>query len=252
MSNYPQTLCNKCQQFIKNCNFKRHYTVCNGIQYSSRKNNKPSIMNLISHIKPTETTWFCDKCNKSYNSKQKLAYHYWRSHTEEGCMHNPFANKKNYNNQFSSGKITNHSLETKRKISQWNIENPTGVAANPSLRAMAGHSKHYFVQDTFGNDVILQSSWEYLMMLDLNLNGISWRRPMCFWLPIKNKNGRNKSYTPDFWLPDYDVYLDPKAIKNNNQAVNIELWIGYYKKKLLIITNKNLLNWLHVKQHFDL
>lgn len=67
----------------------------------------------------------------------------------------------------------------------------------------AGHSQKYKHLDSFGNEVCLQSSYELTVAKILDEQKIKWIRP-------KHLKYGNKKYFPDFYLIDYDVYLDPK------------------------------------------
>ena len=58
------------------------------------------------------------------------------------------------------------------------------------------------------NGVMLESSYELAVAQDLDANNIKWVRPKRFyWV---DDTGKRRHYTPDFYLPEYDVYLDPK------------------------------------------
>jgi len=67
----------------------------------------------------------------------------------------------------------------------------------------AGRSKKFHVLDSFGKEVCLQSTFELKCSVLLNELGIQWIRP-----PALKYDGRN--YFADFYLPEYDLYLDPK------------------------------------------
>lgn len=56
--------------------------------------------------------------------------------------------------------------------------------------------------------VVLHSSYETQVAKSLDENNIKWIRPS----PIKwlDKNDKEHRYYPDFYLIDYDVFLDPK------------------------------------------
>jgi hypothetical protein len=57
-------------------------------------------------------------------------------------------------------------------------------------------------------NVILESSYELKVAKELDNNGILWERPKRFhWI---DNFGIKHHYTPDFYLLDYDLYLDPK------------------------------------------
>lgn len=60
----------------------------------------------------------------------------------------------------------------------------------------------------FAGKVYLQSRWELLVANELDSNNIHWCRPeYILWV---DESGKVRRYFPDFYLLDYDVYLDPK------------------------------------------
>ena len=70
--------------------------------------------------------------------------------------------------------------------------------------------------------ILLDSSWELALAVRLDEVNIKWIRPE----PIKWKdlNGYEHNYFPDFYLTDYDLYLDPKnpaAFLNQKEKVDI-------------------------------
>jgi hypothetical protein len=57
-------------------------------------------------------------------------------------------------------------------------------------------------------NLTLESSWELKVAIYLDENNVEWVRPKPFkW---KNSNGKDKLYYPDFYLPNYNLFLDPK------------------------------------------
>lgn len=69
-------------------------------------------------------------------------------------------------------------------------------------------STRYYTQ-VDGTQVLLDSSWEESLARRLDSLGVAWTRPKN---PIKWVDGSGKihNYFPDFYLPDQDLYLDPK------------------------------------------
>lgn len=67
--------------------------------------------------------------------------------------------------------------------------------------------KGQYVSDSYGNQTYLQSSYEVTcanLLSDLN---IKWVRPD----PLPYKIGdKSHLYYPDFWLPEHQLFLDPK------------------------------------------
>lgn len=64
------------------------------------------------------------------------------------------------------------------------------------------------IQNINGETFFMESSYEVTLAESLNRNSILWRRPEFFFY-IDNK-GRKRRYYPDFILPNYNIYLDPK------------------------------------------
>ena len=77
------------------------------------------------------------------------------------------------------------------------------------------------------NGVKMDSSWELALAKRLDDLGVKWIRPT----PVKwvDGNGLTHNYFPDFFLPDFDLYLDPK----NPYAVEVQKdKIAILKKQL--------------------
>ena len=81
--------------------------------------------------------------------------------------------------------------------------NPEYIGKIGGYRPNAGISKKHRVLDSFGNEVVLQSSYELACSEILNDKRIRWIRPKAL-----KYSGRN--YFADFFLVDFNIYLDPK------------------------------------------
>lgn len=96
------------------------------------------------------------------------------------------------------------------------------------------------------NGVILESTYELFLAKELDKNNISWIRPKrLYWI---DKTGKQRHYTPDFYLVDYDIYLDPK----NDYLIKIDsekiiLCSDQNNVKILILS-KNELSWEIIKE----
>ena len=95
------------------------------------------------------------------------------------------------------------------------------------------------------NGIWLESSYESIVARELDLNSIKWERPKSLkW----NDDGQIRRYMPDFYLPEYNVYLDPKndfLIIKDKRKIDLT---SQYNNVRIIILNKNELNWLSIKQ----
>lgn len=168
----------------------------------------------------------CIHCKKEFATKNGIIQH------ERTCP-------ENINRKYKNGmqgkqhplkgqtKITNKSIEKRGKVlslrfktgelvargccSSDYINSPQhklNSAKGGGYRSGSGRSKKFKVYDSYGNLTTLQSSFELNCSEILAELGINWKRPEAL-----KYDGRN--YFADFYLPDFDVWLDPK---NNYKA----------------------------------
>jgi len=100
-----------------------------------------------------------------------------------------------------------------------------------------GHqSKRQYYESPSAGKVFLESSWEVLLAQSLDKFNINWIRPKYLNYTLNNKR---KSYYPDFYLPDYDVYLDPKNDYQRLQdAAKIAAVIYEHNIRLFLLSKK--------------
>jgi hypothetical protein len=190
----------------------------------------------------------CTHCHKECKNKNSLRNH------ERLCKNNPvrqstpFMDNKQLGhkgtNQYIKarneglevpvsklkGKLgTPHTLDAKKRLSE--IAKKRGLGG---YQPNAGISKKYKVLDSFGAEVCLQSTYELACSKLLNEMGIKWIRPRA--LKYSGKN-----YFADFYLPDFDIYLDPK---NNYKArldeEKIRQVINQNNIKLYVLLDKQI------------
>lgn len=108
-----------------------------------------------------------------------------------------------------------HTTETKQKISE------QALKSNHQRKCKSSHS----YTDKHGRKFIFDSSWEDELANRLDTLNLKWDRPG----PIKyqDKKGKNRKYYPDFYLADYNLYIDPKnSYAENQQAEKLEIVSG--------------------------
>lgn len=67
----------------------------------------------------------------------------------------------------------------------------------------------YYFNKHQNKTVMLESSWENELAIWLDANNIVWHRPKYIkW--VDSLVNKERLYYPDFFLPEYNVYLDPK------------------------------------------
>lgn len=108
------------------------------------------------------------------------------------------------------------------------------------------------------NGIKLGSSYEVKVAIDLDAHRVKWEKPRKF--DYIDPKGKSRTYTPDFYLPDFDVYLDPKndfLINNPNPSLGfcdvdkIKLVEEQNKIRVLILS-KSHLNWESIKGRLEM
>lgn len=177
--------------------------------------------------------YVCRYCNKECKNKISLVQH------EIRCKQNPDKIKINsgfteYNKQVKSGErkptnqfikarelglpIPERTKETRDKIAKYQLgkRHPEEIRLkiqSTVLRKIEDDEWHnsFGVKHYYGDDGIsLDSSWEVKFVEYLDSLGITWKRNKIhttyFWKDSDHK------YFPDFYLPDYDVYIEIKGL----------------------------------------
>lgn len=187
-----KTKCSKCNRLVSNNNFKKHYNSCDGTYFTSR--NRPSkksadelYQERLKNIQRARTF-----------AQNKPAWSKGLTKDDPRIKKQAESLKKSH----KDGKVDKAHLtdpEYRRKMSESAKKQGFG-----GYRENAGKSKKSYYTDTFGNTVCLQSTYEQECAKVLDKLGIRWIRPKSL---IYNET---KRYFPDFYLVDYDIYLDPK------------------------------------------
>ena len=93
--------------------------------------------------------------------------------------------------------------------------------------------------DSFGNPVVLESSYELILANILDKEHILWNRPQhLLWT---DKIGGTHRYHPDFYLPEYNLYLDPKNVYLISKDIfKIEKVSSDNNIKVFVVSKSNL------------
>lgn len=181
--------------------------------------------------KPTGIIYYCKYCGKATNWSNSNTLH------EKSCYKNP--------NRVPGATYGSHRTEEEKKhLSEVALQNNYGQRLVDNVKS----NRVY-------NGVILGSSYEELVAKSLDENNIKWIKPKYLrWeSPLDNKEHR---YYPDFYLPEYDVYLDPKndyLIHNKNKHFGIKDTekISLVERKnnvKVLILDKEHLSWDKIRE----
>ena len=124
----------------------------------------------------------------------------------------------------------------------------TCLSSNLSERArnnpkFGGRCYHVSItrQDSYGNKVILDSSYEDRVASILDSNKINWIRPN--FINYSDSEGTVRKYFPDFYLVDYNLYLDPKndfLIEKDKDKLNLVQTQNDIR--IIVISNEEITN----------
>jgi len=186
--------------------------------------------------------FICSFCGSERHNKNS-----WFNH-ERTCSENK---NRNYKNGMTGKKGSNQYLKCQKlnlpkpKYDTSNRPKPIwmqqdrevwlqSIKGNGGYRANAGNSKKFRVKDSFGKDVVLQSTYELLCSQILNEIGVLWVRPTYL-------KYDNKKYFPDFYLIEHDIYLDPKnSYRANLDNEKIQKVILQNGVNLFVVLKENL------------
>ena len=219
---------------------------------SKVKNHK---CNWNSNKKPKPFgTWKCPHCDFIGETRSKLKEHQHKEHpqfcingwnkglTKEtneivklGGKRASIALKEGY----ASGRIKKHFHSEKFKKEQ---------SIRAKKRKLGGW---YSSKRIEYNGISMQSTYEVTVAKSLDENKIKWERPAPFQYEM---NGEQHRYYPDFYLPDYNVYLDPKndfLINHPNPRYGIKdsdkiHLVEKQNNIRILILDKNNLDWKHI------
>lgn len=109
---------------------------------------------------------------------------------------------------------------------------------------VANRCKGKWRLDSFEKSVYLQSSYEVRLSYILDSSGIKWCRPEAKEYVI---DGKLKKCYIDFFLPDLDIYLDPKnAYLIEKDFPKMEFISNYFGIRILLIELRHLENSLNL------
>jgi hypothetical protein len=180
--------------------------------------------------------WICTDCQREFNSRQATTSHIYRTHTNPGVVFgghqvgSPAWNKGLKGVQISpmkgkpgTFKGKKHTEETKRKISQ-----------KLSINNKGGRAKWYEVA---GQKV--QGTWERNVALKFEELDIKWKKLKTNKDILEyTMDGKVRCYTPDFYLPAYDVYLEVKGHWWGRDREKMDIVLKTYPDKNIVIVEK--------------
>ena len=217
-------ICTKCNNEFttKGGNYKKHYDACDGSYVRWVKLNNCKHCGIdYSHLNTSErgnhTRWCV--MNPKREQYGKDTAHMRNGITEESRLKHRVAIKRAHGEGKYEG-AAKKGVETKRQNGNLGHTDQTKEllqqkALASKHRRLVRSVREYVKKD--GTIVMLDSSWEEALAKRLDNTGVEWIRPEEP-IPYIASDGKQHNYFPDFYLPEQDLYLDPK----NPAAMNAQ------------------------------
>lgn len=235
-------LCLKCDREISLSNYEKHNKSCIG------PGKKPTV--TLSQFEVTENGEYkCPTCSKTF-SRNGIATHFWRLHGEGQDFIPPFTGHTAWNKgqtKESDPRLTKQGETYKsRGYQPWSVGLPKddprlikmsqNVSKTVSQKVKDGDWHFSLARNMHHqyNGADLHGTWEVLYAKFLDENGINWKRcnerfPYTF-------NDKVRYYTPDFYLPLTDEYVEIKGHETEKDRIK---W-SQFPEKLIVLKEKDL------------
>jgi hypothetical protein len=202
-----KTQCSKCLNFFANKggNYNKHVIACSGV------------------YKKREEIGKCEYCNEKFPLNDKPSG--WMANHVRWCVKNPkaaFYKQKNNAQQLNTPEARKKALEGIKKahlrgayvacnlakVGKPGVKHTEATKKKMREKALASTHRRLQRNILYYKDIMMDSSWEVALAKRLDALNIKWIRPRPIqWIDDSNNKHH---YFPDFYLIDYDVYLDPK------------------------------------------
>jgi hypothetical protein len=187
----------------------------------------------------------CKHCKQVFDTTEKPSG--WMANHSRWCDKNPKrmtykqslikarSARKNFNNQFSYGATVSEETREKQRIASTGRKHTEVTRKKMSEAALASKHRRLRKGVVEYKGILLDSSWELALAKRLDNLNVIWIRPN----PLEwvDKNGVKHNYFPDFYLTEYDIYIDPKnphAIQV--QKEKLEVILSQYKNIIILDT----------------
>jgi hypothetical protein len=236
--------CKICGQIITANNIKKHQARHESGSFKQRL----KIPDHVSKIDGFYNCWCCEE----FKSKTiaGILSHVWRKHTDDGMKVNQkLIGRKAWNKGLT--KETNAILadQAKRSSIKMKKEFAKGLRKNkgPSKTFRERLSIEQSTQNRGGkcrwfevNGIKVQGTWEKYIAEKLTEFEIVWIKPSAkkdIWTYIDDSN-QHRSYSPDFFLEEYQIWLEVKGYWWGDDKRKMQLVAEQYPERSILLIEK--------------
>jgi hypothetical protein len=213
--------------------------------------------------------YICEYCQKEYEKQNALNGHkircklnpnmkYWRTAPEKGQGHKAW-NKgltketdkrikkigETFSKRAKNGEYKNlshpHSKETKERLSKIRSEYLASAKNAGGFKDVGW----YKISNVNNEEFIVRGLWEYNVALKLNSQNVSWIRNQYLNYFIDDVK---KIYNPDFYLPEFDEYIEVKGFFSEKDKIKMDAVIDQNPNiKIRFMKEKEYCNFINDK-----
>lgn len=169
----------------------------------------------IYDLQISNNTYKCPYCDETYSIKG-IYSHIWRNHTDKGINFTPSKGIIPWNKGLTIDtsemiRLTVNTVKQNFKLGLYDRssyktdEYRKNASERAKLRNFGGTTQSRYI---IYQGKRLGSSYEVEVAKSLDENNVKW--DVCTYFRYIDPFGKKRKYTPDIYLIDYDVYLDPK------------------------------------------
>lgn len=177
----------------------------------------------------------CDLCDKEYSFKG-IGTHVWRMHGT-GKNHDPNFGRVAWNKGLT--KSDPRVLKNGQNIGKAQLGKPgkphTEATKQKISEALSGNNHGGRCSWFLVDGIYVQGTWERDFAIKLNDLGIKWEKVKKHAWKYQ-MHGRVRHYTPDFYLPEHDTFIELKGYWWGNDKEKMKFVLDQHSdKKLKII-----------------
>lgn len=198
----------------------------------------------------------CKECGSEFGGVFRFKHHLGKFCSPK-CGHNSRKQSKETKRKISETLKRVHPKKIKLKLPIINGRRFVSEETRKKLSlALKGKSGGYRVKSgtskfhgSYYNDIWMDSSWEVKCAKILDKNNFVWKRDSKYKFYYHDLDGNKKKYYPDFYLPDFDIFIEVKGYWTKEVFHKIKNVLDNNFINLLILDSlekiENLLDYLN-------